>query len=305
MYLSFLNPKCEFLFQRPRRASKAFLLDEPETTVLYETTKIGVNMVGQMLRSLTELLSIEKKYTNHSMRATGIMLLKEAKIGDRDIQKLTGHKDERSLNNYDHTNSVSNKADMAAVLLMAKKRKRHNSDDQENCPPSPPAKMQKSPELLSTAMVLLPPAQQSPTGSKTVASMVDLASPTPGPAESLDAEDGFRGFRTQPPRKQPTATTVSRPTSGTSPKTIQLPTCSTSTSPAVSMSPPQMSTNVEAQKELSMDMKFFQDYLLREQQIRAAETQIRAADSHRQSDMQAELLKMMNTVIDRLPPPKD
>ena len=71
------------------------------------------------------------------------------------------------------------------------------------------------------------------------------------------------------------------------------------------MSPPQMSTNVEAQKELSMDMKFFQDYLLREQQLRAAETQIRAADSHRQSDMQAELLKMMNTVIDRLPPPKD
>ena len=62
---------------------------------------------------LTELLSIEKKYTNHSMMATGIMLLKEAKIGDRDIQKLTEHKDERSLNNYDHTNSVSNKADMA------------------------------------------------------------------------------------------------------------------------------------------------------------------------------------------------
>ena len=126
MYLSFLNPKCELLFQRPRWASKAFLLDEPETTVLYETTKIGVNMVGQMLRSLTELLSIEKKYTNHSMRATSIML----------VIKLTGHKDERSLNNYDHTNSVSNKADMAAVLLMAKKRKRHNSDDQENCPPS-------------------------------------------------------------------------------------------------------------------------------------------------------------------------
>ena len=64
------------------------------------------------------------------------MLLKEAKIGDRDIQKLTEHKDERSLNNYDHTNSVSNKADMAAVLLMAKKRKGHNSHDQDNCPPS-------------------------------------------------------------------------------------------------------------------------------------------------------------------------
>ena len=68
---------------------------------------------------------------------------------------------------------------------------------------------------------------------------------------------------------------------------------------------PQIPINVEAQEQLSVDMKFFQDYVLREQQLRAAETQIRAADSHRQSDMQAQLLKMMNTVINRLPPPKD
>ena len=67
------------------------------------------------------------------------------------------------------------------------------------------------------------------------------------------------------------------------------------------MSPPQIPINVEAQEQLSVDMKFFQDYVLREQQLRAAETQIRAADSHRQSDMQAQLLKMMKTVIDRLP----
>ena len=58
----------------------------------------------------------------------------------------------------------------------------------------------------------------------------------------------------------------------TMPQTIQLPTCSTSTSPAVSMSPLPMSTNVAAQQQLSMDMKFFQNYLLREQHLRAAES---------------------------------
>ena len=73
VYLSHLNPKCEYLFQQPRRASKFFLLDEPETTVLYETTKVGVNKTGEMLKNLTKLVGIDtahqsfcESYWNHS-----------------------------------------------------------------------------------------------------------------------------------------------------------------------------------------------------------------------------------------------
>ena len=88
------------------------------------------------------------------------------------------------------------------------------------------------------------------------------------------------------------------PPAKTSLQMIQLPTCSTSTSLGVSMSPPPMTTNVAAQQQLSMDMKFFQNYLLREQHLRAAE-------SNWLSDMQAQLIKMMNTVINRLLPPQE
>ena len=49
-------------------------LDEPETTVLYETTKVGVNKTGEMLKNLTKLVGIDtalhqpfcESYSNHS-----------------------------------------------------------------------------------------------------------------------------------------------------------------------------------------------------------------------------------------------
>ena len=48
-------------------------LDEPETTVLYETTKVGVNKTGEMLKNLTKLVGIDtahqsfcESYWNHS-----------------------------------------------------------------------------------------------------------------------------------------------------------------------------------------------------------------------------------------------
>ena len=48
-------------------------LDEPETTVLYKTTKVGVNKTGEMLKNLTKLVGMDSwtlLYTNHSVRAT-------------------------------------------------------------------------------------------------------------------------------------------------------------------------------------------------------------------------------------------
>ncbi|CAB4046366.1 Hypothetical predicted protein, partial [Paramuricea clavata] len=61
-------------------------------------------------------------------------MLKEYGFSDRDICKLTGHKAEGSLNNYDPENSMEKKAGMADVLLMGSKRK-SDFDDKENAPP--------------------------------------------------------------------------------------------------------------------------------------------------------------------------
>ena len=69
--------------------------------MLYETTKVGVNKTGEMLKNLTKLVGIDTAYTNHSVRATGIILLKEAGHSDRDICKLTGNKAITLVSNYE------------------------------------------------------------------------------------------------------------------------------------------------------------------------------------------------------------
>ena len=151
IYLSHLNPNCEFLFQRPQRPSKGFHLDDAQ--VLYEKTKVGVNQTGKMVPKLCELVGIKTNYTNHCLRPTGILLLKEAGYSDRDIIKLTGHKNEASLSNYDPANNLDKKAQMADALLLAggKRKSDASSDDtseKENTPP--PRKV----TLVETAVAL-------------------------------------------------------------------------------------------------------------------------------------------------------
>ena len=160
LYISHLNPSCEFMFQRPQRQSKTFKLDEPDTKVLYEATKVGINHVGKMLPQLCKLLEIETTYTNHCVRSTGIMLLKEGGYSDRDIIKLTGHKAEASLSHYDPGNALDKKAEMAEVLLLKPKRKSDSSSsDKENQPPSP--KVQVLDETALTVHETLNKDQQS------------------------------------------------------------------------------------------------------------------------------------------------
>ena len=151
IYLSHLNQNCEFLFQRPQRPSKGFHLDVDQ--VLYEKTKVGVNQTGKMVPKLCELVGIKTNYTNHCLRPTGILLLKEAGYSDRDIIKLTGHKNEASLSNYDPANNLDKKAQMADALLLAggKRKSDASSDDtseKENTPP--PRKV----TLVETAVAL-------------------------------------------------------------------------------------------------------------------------------------------------------
>ena len=170
IYLAHLNPMCEYLFQHPQRPSKNFLLSDPKTTVLFETTKVGVNIVGAMLPNLCKILKFQTVYTNHCMRATGIMLLKEAGYNDREIIKLTGHKVEKSLNNYDPSNSVEKKSDMADVLMLGQKRKLAQDDNEANMPP--------------------------------VKKIIAVSTVTTGQHDDTTPNiDGFRGFETQPPRE--------------------------------------------------------------------------------------------------------
>ena len=111
------------------------MIDDPNVTVLFEKTKIGPNTLAQMLPALCKLADTNAPYANHTLRATGIVLLKEAGFSDRDICKLSGHRNEASLSHYDPGNSIEKKASMAHALLLGAKRKPSEEKGELESPP--------------------------------------------------------------------------------------------------------------------------------------------------------------------------
>ena len=88
-YMAARNPKEPRLHQRAQRTAAWFDLDNFEQTVLYEDSPLGKHKIGVMLKTLCQIVG-KPKYTNHSLRATGICILKACGFDDRTIAKLTG-----------------------------------------------------------------------------------------------------------------------------------------------------------------------------------------------------------------------
>ena len=94
MYLQKLNPKCEALFQCPKRNAKQ------DEHVWYENRPLGVHKLAGMMKEISQLACLWKVYTNHSVRATTIMLLSNAQVPSRHIMAISGHRSEASLQHY-------------------------------------------------------------------------------------------------------------------------------------------------------------------------------------------------------------
>ena len=94
MYLQKINPRCEALFQYPKRAATQ------EDQVWYDNKPLGVNRLAGMMKELSKLSSLSKIYTNHSVRATAITLWSDAQVPSRHIMAISGHRSEASLRNY-------------------------------------------------------------------------------------------------------------------------------------------------------------------------------------------------------------
>ncbi|CAH3181428.1 unnamed protein product, partial [Porites lobata] len=72
-YLSHLSPKCSSLFQKSRSSCKAF---NPATDLVwYCSSPLGHNTLENMLRRMTSKAGIKPHLTNHSIRATTVMVL--------------------------------------------------------------------------------------------------------------------------------------------------------------------------------------------------------------------------------------
>ena len=90
LYLELTHPDNQRLFQRARDSSaKKFNLHDLNTVILFENAPCGIGTIRKNLKTLCQLLGKEE-FTNHSIRTTGINILKRAGYGDRDITSVSG-----------------------------------------------------------------------------------------------------------------------------------------------------------------------------------------------------------------------
>lgn len=101
LLLAKLHPDNERLFQRARQG----IMQETDKT-WFTRQVLGHNLLGNMMDRLGTYASLSKRYTNHCVRSTAVTLLKSAGVEDRTVCLVTGHKNERSLNNYAQLDSA-------------------------------------------------------------------------------------------------------------------------------------------------------------------------------------------------------
>lgn len=96
IYLSKLNPSCEYFFQRPKYARD---MKNPE--VWYDNMTLGKNTLGSKMKALSKEAGLSREYTNHCLRATSITLLDSFEA--RHVMTVSGHKSESSIRSYART----------------------------------------------------------------------------------------------------------------------------------------------------------------------------------------------------------
>lgn len=99
----------EFLWRRPsamRTTGPLYLscLPNPSSQVWYKKQPMGENKINTMMKSIIDGTTLEdssKSFSNHSARKTVVKKLKTAGLERSSIVKVTGHRNEKSLDYYD------------------------------------------------------------------------------------------------------------------------------------------------------------------------------------------------------------
>ena len=105
------GPRCpvqlfkQYLSRRPlefRDKGPFYLavIDNPKTKVWYKKQRLGVNSIEQMMKN-TPLETSSQLLSNHSARKTVVKKLRAANVERQSITQVTGHANEKSLNDYD------------------------------------------------------------------------------------------------------------------------------------------------------------------------------------------------------------
>ena len=113
LYLSKINKDIPALFQYPK---KNFLSND---TIWYDRKPLGVNKLSRMMKEISKAAGLSKVYTNHCLRATAITLLSEAKVPNRHIMAISGHRSEASLASSNNRPSQSQLYNCSNVIAAA------------------------------------------------------------------------------------------------------------------------------------------------------------------------------------------
>ena len=109
-YLSHLNPKNVFLFQRPKKAVK------DSDKAWFDNMVVGQRSLADKMKNISAAAELCYPYTNHSIRATAITILDDCSFEARHIMALSGHKSESSIQSDAAQTSLSNKRKMSETI---------------------------------------------------------------------------------------------------------------------------------------------------------------------------------------------
>ena len=123
-YVSHLNPKNEFFFQRPKRVK------DVSNDVWYDNMVVGQRTLGEKMKKLSTDAELSYIYTNHSIRATAVTVLDECGYKARHIMAVSGHKSENSIRSYAARTSLSKKRKMSEALSFSTSENQIISDSQ-------------------------------------------------------------------------------------------------------------------------------------------------------------------------------
>ena len=113
LYLQRLHPDVDRLFQRAR-AGRGELASAGQSC-WFVRQALSHNVLSSMMRNLSENAGLSMPYTNHCVRATSIVHMREAGIQDRQIASVTGNNNIQSLLAYDRLSTKDCSAFAAAI----------------------------------------------------------------------------------------------------------------------------------------------------------------------------------------------
>ena len=109
--LEHLNPKNEFLFQRPKKEVSS------DAIVWYDKMVVGERSLGDMMKRISKEANLSRIYTNHSIRATAVTILDKSGFEARHIMTVSWHRNESSTRAYSKTDQTA-KRRMSETLTL-------------------------------------------------------------------------------------------------------------------------------------------------------------------------------------------